>query len=111
MADEDRKRAAHLALVDRVLHGVGMASAEQRARAFGNDGLGPPLDALVSKVAETPTQVTEADLAAAKAAGCTEDQVFELVICAAVGKSARMYAAGLVALGEAIGSGRPDHAA
>jgi hypothetical protein len=111
VAEEDTKRAAHLALVDRVLHGVGRTSAEQRARAFGDDGLAPPLDALIGKVAETPTQVTDADLAAAKASGCTEDELFELVICAAVGKSARMYAAGLAALAEATGTRRPDHAA
>jgi hypothetical protein len=32
--DEDKKRAAHRALVDRVLKGEGRASPEQRARAF-----------------------------------------------------------------------------
>ncbi|TDD34293.1 hypothetical protein E1287_16885 [Actinomadura sp. KC06] len=106
MPDEDKKQAAHRALVDRVLTGEGKASAEQRARAFGNDDLSPPLDALIAKVTNTPAQVTEADLAAAKASGCTEDQLFELVVCAAVGRSARLYDAGLAALAEA----RSDHA-
>ncbi|NUS58012.1 MAG: hypothetical protein HOV66_24650 [Streptomycetaceae bacterium] len=102
MTDMDRKRAAHQALVERVLRGEGKAPAEQRALAFGNDpGLAPALDALVRKVADTPAQVGEADLAAAKAAGSTEDEVFELVVCAAVGKSARLYEAGLAALAEA----------
>jgi hypothetical protein len=96
--DEDKKRAAHRALVDSVLKGEGGASAEQRARAFGNEGLSPPLDALIGKVADRPTQVTEEDLAAAKASGCTEDELFELVICAAVGQSTRLYEAGLSAL-------------
>jgi hypothetical protein len=108
--DEDRKRAAHRALVDRVLNGEGRASAEQRACAFGNEGLSPPLDALIGKVADRPAQVTEADLAAVKAARCTEDQVFELVICAAVGRSARLYDAGLAALAEATAEERPDSA-
>ena len=108
--DEDKKRAAHRALVDRVLNGEGRASAEQRASAFSNDGLSPPLDALIGKVADRPAQVTEEDLAAAKASGCTEDQLFELVICAAVGQSARLYEAGLAALAEATVKGRPDHA-
>jgi hypothetical protein len=108
--DEDKKRTAHRALVDRVLNGEGRAPAEQRARAFHNDGLSPPLDALIGKVAERPAQVTEADLAAAKASGCTEDELFELVICAAVGQSARLYEAGLAALAEATAEGRPDHA-
>jgi alkylhydroperoxidase family enzyme len=108
--DEDKKRAAHRALVDRVLSGEGRASSEQRARAFAGDGLPPPLDALIGKVADRPAQVTAEDLAAAKASGCTEDQLFELVVCAAVGQSARLYEAGLAALAEATVKGRPDHA-
>lgn len=105
MADEDKERAAYRALVDRVLTGDGKASAEQRARAFGNDGLAPPLDALIDKVANRPAQVTDADFAAAKASGFSDDQLFELVICAAVGQSSRLYEAGLAALAEATVSG------
>jgi hypothetical protein len=106
MPDEaDKKRAAHRALVDRVLNGEGKASPEQRARAFSNDGVTPPLQALISKVATRPAQVTDADFAAAKASGFTEDQLFELVIAAAVGQSARLYEAGLAALAEATDNG------
>lgn len=110
MPDEDKKLAAHRALVDRVLNAEGRASPEQRARAFGNDGLPPPLHALIGKVATSPAQVTDADFAAAKASGCTEDELFELVICAAVGHSARLYEAGLAALAQATADGRPDSA-
>ncbi|MFB4296941.1 hypothetical protein [Actinomadura sp. NTSP31] len=110
MTDEGRKRAAHRALVDRVLNGEGRASAEQRARAFGNEGLSPPLDALIGKVVDRPAQITDADVAAAKASGCTEDELFELVVCAAVGRSARLYEAGLAALAEATGRERSDRA-
>jgi hypothetical protein len=108
--DDDKKQAAHRALVDRVLSGEGRASVEQRARAFSNDGLSPPLDALIGKVALRPTQVTEADFATAKALGLSEDQLFELVVCAAVGQSTRLYEAGLAALAEATGNARPDNA-
>jgi hypothetical protein len=108
--DDDKKQAAHRALVDRVLSGEGKASAEQRARAFGNDGLSPPLDALIGKVALRPTQVTETDFARAKALGFSEDQLFELVICAAVGQSSRLYETGLAALAEATANARPDNA-
>jgi hypothetical protein len=52
-----------------------------------------------------PAQVTDADFAAAKASGFSEDQLFELVICAAVGQSARLYEAGLAALAEATAGG------
>jgi hypothetical protein len=103
--DEDRKRAAHRALVDRILQGQGRASAEQRARAFANAGLPAPLDELIGKVVARPVQVTDADLAAAKVSGFSEDELFELVVCAAVGSSSRLYAAGLAALAEATGEG------
>ena len=110
MPDDDKKRAAHRALVDRVLSGEGLASAEQRARAFSNDGLSPPVDTLIGKVALRPAQVTEADFITAKAAGFSEDQLFELVVCAAVGQASRLYDAGLAALAEATGTARPDNA-
>ena len=102
MPAEDKKRAAYRALEDRILRGEGRASPEQRACAFSNAGLPPPLDGLVSKVATRPTEVTEADFAAARAAGSTEDELFELVICAAVGQSGRLYDAGLAALADAV---------
>jgi alkylhydroperoxidase family enzyme len=62
------------------------------------------LHTLIGKVATSPAQVTDADFAAAKAAGFSEDQLFELVISAAVGQSARQYEAGLAALAEATGN-------
>jgi alkylhydroperoxidase family enzyme len=98
---EDVKRAAHRALVDRVLNGEGRASPEQRTRAFRNTDVPPALHALIGKVATSPAQVTDADFAAAKAAGFSEDQLFELVISAAVGQAARLYEAGLEALAAA----------
>jgi hypothetical protein len=107
---EDNKRAACRALEDRILNGAGAASPEQRARAFANAGLSPPLDGLLGKVATRPTQVTDADFAAAQAAGFSPDELFELVICAAVGQSARMYDAGLAALAEAVADEEDGHA-
>jgi hypothetical protein len=102
MLTEDKKRAACQALQDRILTGAGRASPDQRARAFNHAGLPPPLQALLDKVAARPAQVTDADFAAAKAAGWTEDELFELVVCTAVGESSRLYEAGLAALSEAI---------
>ncbi|RZT16737.1 hypothetical protein EV649_4270 [Kribbella sp. VKM Ac-2569] len=107
MLDDDAKRVAHRALVDRILTGDGRASTEQRTRAFNNEGLVPPLSTLLSKVTCTPVRISEADLTVA---GCTEDEVFELVICAAVGHSTRLYEAGLAALAEAISEEAPGHA-
>ncbi len=106
MPEHDPKRAAHLALADRIVHGPGHASAEQRARAFAGDDLPPPLGTLLGKVTARPVQVTDADMAAAKAAGFSEDEVFELVVCAAVGHSSRLYSTALAALAEAAGEGQ-----
>ena len=110
MRDEDKKRAAYRALVDRILNAEGRSSREQRARAFTGSHISPPLDALIGKVATRPAQVTDADFAAAQAAGFSEDAVFELVICAAVGQSDRLYEAGLAALDEATVNGEADDA-
>jgi hypothetical protein len=100
-ADED-KRAIHRRLVERLLNGPGRAPADRRAQAFENDGLPePPLRALVDKVATKSSQVSDADFAAATGAGFTDDELFELVICAAVGEASRRYEAGLAALAEA----------
>jgi hypothetical protein len=93
-----------------VRNGSGEADERERARAFGNEGLAPPLDALIGKVATSPVQVTDADFAAAKASGLSDDQLFELVVCAAVGQSARQYDAGLAALAAATADGGADHA-
>jgi alkylhydroperoxidase family enzyme len=103
--DTDKKPAAHRALVDRILNGPGKAPAELRGRAFAGTGVPPALSALIGKVATSPAQITDADFAAALASGCTDDQLFELVICAAVGQSSRRYEAGLAALAEATGNG------
>ena len=105
MTTEDKKRAARKALEDRILNGEGETTHDQRVRAFNNAGLPEPLDTLLDKVATKPAQVTDADVAAAKASGVSEHQIFELVICAAVGQSARQYEAGLAALAEALGDG------
>lgn len=97
----DKKQALHRALVERVLHGEGRASARQRARAFANESISPSMDVLIRKVATRPATVTDADVAAVKAAGFSEDQIFELIVCAGTGQSARRYETGLAALAEA----------
>ncbi|MHB1836510.1 MAG: carboxymuconolactone decarboxylase family protein [Solirubrobacteraceae bacterium] len=102
MPSEDNKRAMHRLLVDRILGGPGAAPADQRALAFDNAGLPEPLAQLIEKVAHSSAAVTDADLAAATKSGFTDDQLFELVICAAVGEASRQYEAGLAALAEAI---------
>jgi alkylhydroperoxidase family enzyme len=96
----DEKRALYQALVDGVLNGVGRSSPELRADAFNDADLPPSLHALADKVRSRPAEITDADFAAATTTGFSEDQLFEVVIAAALGRSARLYEAGLAALAE-----------
>jgi hypothetical protein len=98
---DDKKRALHDLLVNRILHGPGHAPADQRAGAFDNAKLPETIRVLLDKVATRSAQVTDGDFATAIEAGFADDQLFELVICAAVGESTRQYEAGLAAVAEA----------
>jgi hypothetical protein len=90
------------ALTERILDGAGTASQSERQAAFENIGLAEPVKALIQKVATQATAVTDRDIAAARASGLTEDQIFEIVICAAVGQSTRQYDSARAALDAAI---------
>ncbi len=98
----DTKRAAQRAVVARILEGDGRAPRDEQ-RAFDNAAEAEPLRTLIEKVALHPTRVTEGDVAAVIAAGRSQDEVFELVACAAVGQATRQYEAALGALAEAMG--------
>jgi hypothetical protein len=107
MPAEDAKQSIHRLLVNRIRQGLGHAPADQRARAFDNAALPEPIRPLLDKVATASAQVTDADFARAGQAGFTDDQLFELVICAAVGQATRQYEAGLAALAEAVADAEP----
>ena len=89
-------------LVARVLEGDGKAAPELRHAAFENAGFGEPVQTLIEKVAERSYQVTDGDIAAVRAAGFSEDEIFEIVVCAAVGQASRQYASALAALAGAV---------
>jgi hypothetical protein len=112
MLPEDRKRTAQRAVVTRVLEGDGRASHAQRRAAFENAGLAEPLRTLIDKVARHPTQISDEDVSVVLSAGIGEDQIFELVVCAAVGEATRQYETALKALAEAMIDEKGDeHAA
>ena len=97
----------HRALITRVLGGGGTAPAELRRAAFDNAGLNEPVRTLIEKVAHQAYDVTADDVTAVRAAGLSEDQIFEIVVCAAVGQADRQYESGLAALAFATeGRGR-----
>lgn len=100
---------ARKVLTSRILEGDGKASPSERRAAYNNSGLAEPLCALADKVARHAYRVTDEDISAARVAGLSEDQVFEIVVCAAIGQATRQYDAALAALEAAIG--KNEHAA
>ena len=58
---------------------------------------------MIQKVAKHAYRVTDNDIAAARASGVSEDQIFELVACAAIGQATRQYDAAVAALEAATG--------
>ena len=91
-------RHALKGLANRILEGDGRASPSERRAAFNNSGLVKPAGTLVEKVAKHAYQITDEDIAAAKDSGLNEDQIFEIVVCAAVGEATRQYDNALASL-------------
>lgn len=91
----------HHALIARVLGDGGQAPSALRRAAFDNAGLPEPLRTLTEKVAHRAHAVTDDDIADARIAGLSEDQIFEIVVCAAVGQASRQYEAASAALAAA----------
>jgi len=85
-------------VVERALHGAGEATGEARRAAFDNKGVAESASSLVDKVTRNAWKVTDEDVAAVKAAGVPEDQIFELAVCASLGQSTRQLDAALAAL-------------
>jgi len=89
---------ARRALIRQILDGDAEAPRVQRQGAFENAGLPQPIGTLLEKVARCAHRVSDADVRNALAAGFSEDQVFELAVCAAVGQANRQYDAAMAAL-------------
>lgn len=96
-------REARKALVRRILDGAGTASSSDRQAAFTLNELRGPLRPLIDKVTGRAFAVTDEDIAVAIESGLSEDQVFEIVVCAAIGQASRQYDAALAALEIATG--------
>jgi alkylhydroperoxidase family enzyme len=88
-------------LVARVLDSDAQAPLEQRRAAFDNAVRDDPVRTLIEKVADRSYTVTDEDVAAVRAAGLSENQIFELIVCAAIGAADRQYSAATAALTEA----------
>jgi hypothetical protein len=91
------------ALVTRILEGRGTASRARRRSAFDNTEVLEPVRTLIQKVALDAHEVSDDDIAAARKSGLSEDEIFELVVCAAIGQATRQHENALAALAAATG--------
>ena len=87
-------------VIERVLHGAGKAKGDARRAAFDNKAVPEGARALVDKIAKNAWKVTDEDVAAAKQAGLSDDEIFELAVSASLGQATRQLDAALAALGE-----------
>lgn len=91
-------RRVHQNLVERLLDGEGRAPGHLRRSAFDNEGLTGTLGNLTEKVAFNAAAITDQDIVTVRQSGLSEDQIFEIVVCAAVGHAARQYESAIDAL-------------
>ena len=57
----------------------------------------------MEKVAHNARMVTDEGIGTLRKAGLSEDQIYEIVVCAAIGQATRQYQNALVALTSATG--------
>ena len=77
--------------------GLAISAGEPEGQAARKE-LAKPLNTLIDKVTKHAYQVTDEDIAAVRAFGLSEDQIFEMVVCAAIGQATRQYDTALAAL-------------
>ncbi|QLL08464.1 hypothetical protein [Mycobacterium vicinigordonae] len=93
----------HRELIARVRDNDATAPRELRRAAFDNADLDEPVRTLIDKVVGRSHQVTDEDVVAVRTAGLSEDQIFEIVVCAAVGQATRQHDGALAVLAEVTG--------
>jgi hypothetical protein len=86
------------AILRRILDGPAVSTPTARHAAFDNQSNPQGLSNLIDTVARHAWLVRDEHIHEAKAAGASEDEIFELVVCAAVGQASRQHAAALAAL-------------
>lgn len=87
-----------------ILDGNGKSTGAARARAYAGEGEAgaPAVATYVAKVKNHAYRVTDDDVAAMRAAGLGDDEIFELSVAAAVGQASRQYDAAVAALDAAL---------
>lgn len=82
--------------------------ARGRVAATGSDGVPEALASFTAMVVDRSDRVTDAEVAALRDAGLSEDQVFEAVVAAAVGAAAVRRDVANRVLAEAAAADAPD---
>jgi hypothetical protein len=100
--DEVRRRA-----IARAVQGRGVSTPAARRAAFDGNAVDPGVAGLLEKVRERAWEISDEDVKAALDAGVSEDEVFELVVCAALGQAQRQLDAACQALDGADGHEPP----
>src|SRR5262249_17510231 len=85
-----------------VLDASATADATLRRAAYRGAGLAEPLSGYVEKLRLHAYRVEDNDIERLRAAGYSEDQIFEVTIAAALGASDARLRVGLAALNEAL---------
>ena len=97
MPDDDFMQLRN-ALLAAVLEGNRTTTPAQRQAAFSNRGLAEPLKTLIAKVVNNSRAIDNRDTYDAKQSGLSEDQIFELVVCGAIGEASRQYDSAMTVL-------------
>jgi hypothetical protein len=78
-----------------VFEGPGRVGTAARRAAATGEGLDEPWSSYTAKVKDEPWAMTDADIEDLKAAGHSEDEIFEMTVAAAVGAALHALDAGL----------------
>lgn len=92
-------------LEQRVLTGPGVVSPAHRQAAASGQALGGEIDDYLQKVRSHAYRVTDEEVAALRAAGASDDELFELTVSAALGAAKTRLDAGLAAVAAVYGEG------
>lgn len=106
MRDPYAERWQHLE--NATLRSPGQLDTATRASLASGHGIPDPLAAYAEKVARYAYKVTDDDIAALRAAGYTEDQLFEATLSVALGAAQVRLRAGLDALRAATEAHREE---
>jgi alkylhydroperoxidase family enzyme len=87
------------ALRDGVLNSNAATPSDLRLAAITGDAVPEPWRAFVTTVREHAYRIGDADVAALRSAGFSDDEIFELTVAAALGAATQRLDAGLRAVG------------